>query len=66
MNQLRTVEVALALLTLGTSSADERWVVRADGAGPIRIGMTLDRLNQALEETQVQKAKTKQIVTTKV
>lgn len=50
MKHIRTVVAAFALLTLGTISADESWVVRADGAGPIRIGMTLDQLNKALEE----------------
>ena len=51
MKQLRiAATVVLAFFALGTSSADETWVVRADGVGPIRIGMTLEQLNKALEE----------------
>jgi len=37
-------------LSLGTCFADESWVVRADGAGPIRVGMTLTQINKALAE----------------
>lgn len=36
---------------MAASAADEVWVVRADGAGPLRIGMTLPQINKTLDES---------------
>jgi hypothetical protein len=40
----------LALVAVSTTVADEPWVVREDGAGPVRVGMTLRKLNTTLDE----------------
>lgn len=51
MNARRlTLFVAAALLTVVVTQADDSWVVREDGAGPVRIGMTLSKLNIVLHE----------------
>jgi len=44
------ISALLMLLSFNTSFGDEAWVVRPDGVGPVRIGMTLAQLNKALEE----------------
>jgi hypothetical protein len=37
---------------VGTSlAASKEWVVRFDGAGPVKIGMSLSELNAALHES---------------
>jgi hypothetical protein len=43
--------MALAPVCMTISLADANWVVRNDGVGPIKIGMTLLQLNQALHES---------------
>lgn len=40
----------LAVLTVGASLADDAWVVREDGVGPVMVGMTLSQLNGVLNE----------------
>ena len=40
----------LCVLVATTLAAPKPWVLRFDGAGPVRIGMTLDQLNAALHE----------------
>jgi len=40
----------LTILGVGTSLACEGWVIRDDGAGPVKIGMSLSQLNTALHE----------------
>jgi hypothetical protein len=41
---------AMALATVIATLADEPWVVREDGAGPVNIGMSLPQLNALLTE----------------
>lgn len=41
----------IALLSMSTVQADEDWVIRQDGVGPVTIGMTLPQLNAVLHET---------------
>src|SRR5262245_55494859 len=40
----------VAMLAVSASLAADNWVVRYDGIGPVRIGMTLPQLNTALHE----------------
>jgi hypothetical protein len=40
----------MALLTMAVVQADGDWVIREDGVGPVKIGMTLPELNAALHE----------------
>lgn len=40
----------LALLGLNIARADDTWVLRENGIGPAKIGMTLAQLNTALHE----------------
>lgn len=40
----------LAILAVGSSRADEMWVLREDGVGPVKIGMGLRELNAVLQE----------------
>jgi hypothetical protein len=40
----------IALLSIGLVQADGNWVIREDGVGPVKIGMTLPELNAALDE----------------
>lgn len=49
---LRRFIIILALATLTASSflADDGWVVREDGIGPVKVGMTLSQLNRVLNE----------------
>jgi hypothetical protein len=41
---------SLCLCLVGSSLANETWVVREDGAGPVKIGMSLSQLNAVLHE----------------
>jgi hypothetical protein len=41
---------ALAFVTAVATLADDSWVVREDGAGPVKIGMSLSQLNTLLTE----------------
>ncbi|MGA9527495.1 MAG: hypothetical protein WBS24_05220 [Terriglobales bacterium] len=48
---LRTLVASLVLSTLATSTAvGEEWVIRQDGVGPVKIGMSLSQLNAVLHE----------------
>jgi hypothetical protein len=42
--------LALTLLIAGVCFAGDGWVVRQDGVGPVKIGMSLQQLNVALHE----------------
>jgi hypothetical protein len=45
-----TLLAALAFASIATLPADIAWVVREDGVGPAKVGMTLPQLNTALGE----------------
>jgi hypothetical protein len=45
-----TVLAALAFASIATLQADSAWVIREDGVGPAKVGMTLSQLNTALGE----------------
>ena len=47
----RCLIVALVLTSVATIHADVVWVIRQDGVGPAKIGMTLPQLNAVLGET---------------
>lgn len=49
---LRLLGVLVVLVTLSINAlhADSTWVVREDGAGPVKIGMSLPQLNAAIHE----------------
>src|SRR5437016_415695 len=40
----------LTILGVATGLACEGWVIRDDGAGPVKIGMSLSQLNRAVHE----------------
>ncbi len=40
----------LGLLLAGTSLADDAWVIREEGVGPVKIGMTLAQLSATLHQ----------------
>jgi hypothetical protein len=42
--------LAVLAVALGTASGNDTWIVREDGAGPLRIGMSLPQLNAMLHE----------------
>jgi hypothetical protein len=42
--------LAVLAVTLGTTPANDTWIVREDGAGPVRVGMSLPQLNAMLHE----------------
>ena len=46
-----TLFAALTILAAGISMADDVWVVRENGVGPVEIGMTLSQLNTTLGES---------------
>ncbi|MFI5094835.1 MAG: hypothetical protein ACHQIK_15445 [Candidatus Acidiferrales bacterium] len=57
MNTRRlTILTALALVTVVATFADDSWVIREDGAGPVKIGMSLSQLNALLNEKFVMPA----------
>ena len=45
-----TVLVVLTIATISISLADDTWVVREDGVGPVKVGMNLSQLNAVLHE----------------
>jgi hypothetical protein len=45
-----TVLAALAFVSIASLPADIAWVVREDGVGPAKVGMTLTQLSTALGE----------------
>jgi len=40
----------VCILAVTTAAAAKPWNIRMDGAGPVKIGMTLEQLNAALKE----------------
>lgn len=42
--------VVATFLSMGVVHGNENWVVREDGVGPVKIGMTLSQLNTVLHE----------------
>src|ERR1035441_2763108 len=40
----------LAVLSVGTALAGDGWIVRQNGVGPAKVGMSLSQLNAALQE----------------
>ena len=44
------VLAALALASIGPLHADEVWLIREDGVGPAKVGLTLSQLNSLLGE----------------
>ena len=38
----------LALASIAVLAADDAWIVREDGIGPVKVGMTLPQLNAVL------------------
>jgi len=42
--------VGLTFLMIGVSLAGDDWVIRQDGVGPAKIGMSLPQVNMALHE----------------
>jgi hypothetical protein len=50
MIRCRLVLLVFVAGTIGSSLASDVWVVREDGVGPVKIGMTLTRLNMVLHE----------------
>jgi hypothetical protein len=46
----RCLIVALVVANIATVHADDAWVIREDGVGPAKIGMTLPQLNAVLGE----------------
>ena len=52
MNSRIRVAVLLCVVVVATASAAPKpWVLHFDGAGPVKIGMTLNQLNRALNES---------------
>lgn len=45
-----TVIVVLAIAAVSYSRADDGWVIREDGVGPVKVGMSLSQLNRVLSE----------------
>ena len=50
MNARYLTILAVLAVAFGTASANDTWIVREDGAGPVRIGMSLPQLNAMLDE----------------
>jgi hypothetical protein len=46
----RCLIVALVVANIVTVHADDAWVIREDGVGPAKVGMTLPQLNAVLGE----------------
>jgi hypothetical protein len=44
------LELVFCILVATAAAASKTWIVRMDGAGPVRIGMSLAQLNAALGE----------------
>jgi hypothetical protein len=40
----------MAVLSIGSSFASDGWIVRQNGVGPAKIGMSLSQLNTTLHE----------------
>jgi hypothetical protein len=50
MIQRKPLFVGLTLLVAVVCFAGDGWVVRLDGVGPVKVGMSLPQLNMALQE----------------
>lgn len=50
MNAQRLMALIDTAILSGAAMADDSWIVREDGAGPAKIGMTLSQLNAVLHE----------------
>ncbi|HEX3093461.1 MAG TPA: hypothetical protein VHW72_12600 [Candidatus Angelobacter sp.] len=50
MNQRNLLVAYMLFATVAVSTATHKWVVRFDGTGPVKIGMSLSDLNAALHE----------------
>jgi len=50
ISRASTLLVVIALLSMSMVQADEEWVIREDGVGPVKIGMTLPELNTVLQQ----------------
>lgn len=50
MNARRLAILTVLAVAISTTFADDSWVVREDGAGSVRIGMSLPQLNTVLHE----------------
>jgi hypothetical protein len=50
MNAQRLMALIVTAILSGAAMADDSWIVREDGAGPAKIGMTLSQLNAVLHE----------------
>jgi hypothetical protein len=50
MNAWYLTILAVLAVALGTASGNDTWIVREDGAGPVRIAMSLPQLNAMLDE----------------
>jgi hypothetical protein len=46
----RTVQLLFVVLLVAASQAADTWVIREDGVGPVKIGMTLAQLSAALHQ----------------
>ncbi len=50
MNARRLTILVVLAVAISTTFADDSWVVREDGAGPVRIGMSPPQLNTVLHD----------------
>jgi hypothetical protein len=50
MNAWHLTILAVLAVALCTASVNDTWIVREDGADPVRIGMSLAQLNAMLHE----------------
>src|SRR5215831_9410841 len=50
MNRRRLLLASILYTTIGICNASPTWVIRFDGIGPVKIGMSLSELNAALHE----------------
>jgi hypothetical protein len=51
MNRPSLLLTSIFYVTIGICTASQTWVVRFDGTGPVKIGMSLSKLNAALRES---------------
>jgi hypothetical protein len=57
-------QLVLGLMLIGSTLAGDSWVVREDGAGPVRAGMTLAQLSAALHQELAADEKTSKVAST--
>jgi hypothetical protein len=50
MNRARVLFASILFATVAVCTVAQAWVVRFDGTGPVKIGMSLSELNTALHE----------------